>query len=94
MLDSRAVLRLHEWSIYYAADFVEGTLFQLGLMCTGLLAIYQIAFETADRQFRHASIAMVKCSGNIWQLVGTRREFLEYLIDAEALRELFQKDPL
>ena len=88
------MLRLHEWSINYASAFVEGTLFQLGLMCTGLLAIYQIVHSKQPLgNFAMLVWLWSNVQGNILQLVGTRREILEHLIDAEALRELFQKDP-
>ncbi|KAL2046293.1 hypothetical protein N7G274_001740 [Stereocaulon virgatum] len=93
VVDSLVVLRLHEWSIYLVADFVEGTLFQLGLMCTGLLAIYQIVHSKQPiGNFAMLVSLWSNVQGNIEQLVGTRREFLEYLIDAEALRELLQKE--
>lgn len=93
-LDSRYELRMKEWSIYYLTDVIEGTFFELGLMAAGLLAIYQIAQETQPI----GSFAMLvslwhAVNSNIGRLVGTRRDFLENLIDAEALRDLFQKDP-
>ena len=93
-LDSRYELRTKEWSFYYLSDVIEGTFFEFGLLAAGFLAIYQITHsEQPIGSFAMLVSLWQTVNSNIWRLVGTRRDFLENLIDAEALRELFQKDP-
>ena len=85
---------MKEYSIYYLGDIVEGTLFELGLMSAGFLAIYQMVHAKQPIGSFAMLVALWQTvQSNIGRLVGTRRDFLENMIDAEALRELFQKDP-
>ena len=85
---------MKEYSIYYLGDVIEGTLFELGLISAGFLAIYQIVHAKQPIGSFAMLVALWQIvQSNIGRLIGTRRDFLENMIDAEALRELFQKDP-
>lgn len=85
---------MKEYSIYYLGDVVEGTLFELGLISALFLAIYQIVHTKQPIGSFAMLVALWQIvQSNIGRLIGTRRDFLENMIDAEALRELFQKDP-
>ena len=72
----------------------ENFILELGLIGAAFLAVHRIAHGSVPV----GSFAMLiyywsNFSGRLDQLIGTRREFLAELVDAEALRELFEKSP-
>ena len=72
----------------------ENFILEIGLIGAALLAVHRIAHGSVPV----GSFAMLiyywsNFSGRLDQLISTRREFLAELVDAEALRELFEKSP-
>ena len=72
----------------------EDSILELGLVGATFLAVNQIAHGSVPV----GSFAMLiyywsNFAGRLYQLISTRRQFLEELVDAEALRELFERKP-
>lgn len=78
----------------YIAWIGEDSILELGLVGAAILAVHQIAHESVPV----GSFAMLiyywnSFAARLYQLISTRREFLAELVDAEALRELFERKP-
>ena len=93
-LGSHLTARLREIYIAYIAWMGEDSILELGLIGATFLAVHQIAHGSVPV----GSFAMLiyywsNFAGRLYQLISTRRQFLAELVDAEALRELFERKP-
>ncbi len=93
-LGSHLIACLREIYIAYLAWMGEDSILELGLIGATVLAVHQIAHGSVPV----GSFAMLiyywnGFAGRLYQLISTRRQFLAQLVDAEALRELFERKP-
>ena len=86
--------RLQEIYMFYMAWFGENSILEFGLIGASFVAVYRIAYGSVPvGSFAMLIYYWANFSGRLDQLISTRREFLAELVDAEALRELFEKKP-
>ena len=80
--------------MFYMAWIGQDSILELGLVGATFLAVHQIAHgSVAVGSFAMLIYYWSSFSGRLYQLTSTQREFLAELVDAEALRELFEKTP-
>ena len=92
-LGSYLIARLRELFVFYMSWMGGDTIMELGLVCTAFLAVHQIAHGTVPiGSFAMLTSYWASFTSRLYQLMHTRRRFLEQLIDAEALRELFERE--
>ena len=93
-LGSYLIARLRELFIIYMSWMGGDSILELGLVCATFLAVHQIAHGTVPiGSFAMLTSYWTSFTSRLYQLMHTRRRFLEELIDAEALRELFEREP-
>ena len=92
-LGSYLMARLRQLFVFYMSWMGGDSILELGLVCATFLAVYQIAHGTVPiGSFAMLTSYWASFTSRLYQLMQTRRRFLEELIDAEALRELFERE--
>lgn len=92
-LGSHIAARLKELFVLYMSWMGGDSIMELGLVCATFLAVHQIAHGTVPiGSFAMLTSYWASFTTRLYQLMHTRRRFLEELIDAEALRELFERE--
>ena len=90
---SYLIARLRELFVFYMSWMGGDSIMELGLVCTTFLAVHQIGHGTVPiGSFAMLTSYWASFTSRLYQLMHTRRRFLEELIDAEALRELFERE--
>lgn len=92
-LGAYLIARLKELFVFYMSWVGGDSILELGLVCAAFLAVHQIAHGTVPiGSFAMLTSYWASFTSRLYQLMHTRRRFLEELIDAEALRELFERE--
>ena len=92
-LGSYLIARLRQLVVFYMSWIGGDSILELGLVCATFLAVHQIAHGTVPiGSFAMLTSYWASFTTRLYQLMQTRRRFLEELIDAEALRELFERE--